>query len=133
MPHHHQSTIPRFCRFSSKENCNVRLPDPFFPPQYKRKKWSGYARLKESRINTHMKKYNNCREYFTHNNGDGKHPYKNNLITLIYSLVNGLYKITTDSMKLVLDVEQFGASSDLIVPIPDVQKVSYLSSFTHPR
>ena len=31
---------------------------------------------------------------------------------LIYSLINGLYKITTESIKLVLDVEQYGISSD---------------------
>ena len=36
----------------------------------------------------------------------------NNLTSLIYSLVNGLYKFTTESIKLVLDVEQFVASSD---------------------
>ena len=41
----------------------------------------------------------------------------------IYTLVNGLYKITTESIKLVLDVEQFN-TSDLIIPTPDVQKVS---------
>ena len=35
------------------------------------------------------------------------------------------YKITTVSIKLVLDVEQFGVSSDLIVPTRDVQKVSF--------
>ena len=41
---------------------------------------------------------------------------------------NGLYKITTESIKLVLDVKQFGASSNLIVHIHDVQKVSFSSS-----
>ena len=45
---------------------------------------------------------------FTHNNTACKYPYWNNLATLIYSLVNGLYKIITESIKLVLDVEQFG-------------------------
>ena len=44
---------------------------------------------------------------------------------MIYSLVNGLYKITTESMKFVLDAEQSGASSDLIVPTHNVQKVSF--------
>ena len=39
-------------------------------------------------------------------------------------LVNGLYKITTESIKLVLNAEQSGASSNLIVPTRDVQKVS---------
>ena len=58
------------------------------------------------------KKHDNYREYFTHNNGTGKYPYKNNLIALIYSLVNGLYKITSESIKLVLNVEQYGISSD---------------------
>ena len=48
----------------------------------------------------------------------------------IYSLVNGLFKIITESLKLVLDTEQSGASSDVIVPTRDVQKVSFfLSSF----
>ena len=59
----------------------------------------------------------------------------NNLTALIYSLVNGLFKISTKSLKLILDAEQYGASSDLIVPTHDVQKVSFfLSSFSmHPR
>ena len=61
-----------------------------------------------------------------------KHPYKNNLTALIYSLVNGLYKVTTKSIKFVCDVEQFGASSDFSVPTPDVQKVPFSSSTTHP-
>ena len=33
--------------------------------------------------------------------------------------------ITTESIKLVLDVEQFGVSDNLIIPNPDIQKVSY--------
>ena len=37
----------------------------------------------------------------------------NNPTTLIYSLINGLYNITIESIKLILDVEQFGASNDL--------------------
>ena len=61
-------------------------------------------------------------------------PLQNNLTALINSLVNGLYKITTESIKLILDAEQSGASSDLIVPTHDAQKVSYFSSSsTHPR
>ena len=52
-------------------------------------------------------------------------PLQNNLTTLIYSLVNGLFKISTESIKLVLDAEQSGASSDLIIPTRDVQKVSF--------
>ena len=61
-------------------------------------------------------------------------PLQNNLTALIYSLVNGLYKITTESIKLILDAEQSGANSDLIVPTRDVQKVSYFSSSsTHPH
>ena len=44
---------------------------------------------------------------------------------MVYSLVNGLYKINTESMKFVLDAEQSGASSDLIVPTHNVQKVSF--------
>ena len=40
------------------------------------------------------------------------------------------FKISTESLKLVLDAEQCGASSDLMVPTRDVQKVSFfLSSF----
>ena len=50
---------------------------------------------------------------------------------MIYSLVNGLYKITTESIKIALHAEQSGAISDLIVPTCDVQKVSYFSSSTH--
>ena len=67
---------------------------------------------------------------FIHNNGACKPSLRNNFTTLIYSLVNGLYKITTEFIKLVLDVRQFGASSNLIVPTPDVQEVSFSSS-TH--
>ena len=47
-----------------------------------------------------------------------KQPYHIN----IHSLVNGLYIITTESIKLALDVEQFDASSDLIVPPPIYRK-----------
>ena len=58
---------------------------------------------------------------------------QNNLTTLIYSLVDGLYKIITESIKLVLDAEQSGTSSNLIAPILDAQKVSYFFSSMHPR
>ena len=69
--------------------------------------WSRKVELK------HMHKIrNNYREYFTHNNGACKHSYKNNLTALIYSLVNDLYKTTTESIKLVLDLGQFGISSN---------------------
>ena len=51
-------------------------------------------------------------------------PLQNNLTALIDSLVNGLYKITTETIKLVLDVEQFGMNSNLIVLTPDVKKLS---------
>ena len=54
-----------------------------------------------------------------------KNPIQNNLTALIYSLVNGLCKIATESIKLVLDAEQSGASSNLIVPTGDVQKVLF--------
>ena len=38
-------------------------------------------------------------------------PTKQPLVTtLIYSSVNGLYNISTGSIKLILDVEQFGTS-----------------------
>ena len=58
---------------------------------------------------------------------------QNNLTALIYSLVNGLNKITTESIKLILDIEQFGEG--LILPTRTVQKMSFffLSSSTHPR
>ena len=64
-------------------------------------------------------------------------PLQSNVTALIYSLVNDLCKITTESIKLILDVEQFGVSSDLIVPTGNVQKVSfpffffYASSLRH--
>ena len=59
------------------------------------------------------KKRNDYQEYFTHNNEACKNPYKTTLYTaFIYSLVNGLYTITTESIKFVLDAEQSGASSD---------------------
>ena len=64
---------------------------------------------------------------FTHN----IETYKQSYITTlrIYSLVNGLYKITTESKTLILDVEQFGVSSDLIIPTRNVQKVPFFSFF----
>ena len=84
--------------------------------------------------NAHKKRDDYC-EYFTHNNEASKNPYKTTLsIALIYSLVNGLFKISTEPLKLILDAEQSGASSNLIVPTHDVQKVSFfLSSSTHPH
>ena len=39
------------------------------------------------------------------------------------------FKMSTESLKLVLDAEQSGASSDLIVPTRDVQEVSFFSFF----
>ena len=71
----------------------------------------------------HIQRHNDYREYFTHNNRACKCPYCNNRV--IYSLVNDLYKITTESIKLVLKVEQFGGSNDLIIPTPNIQKVLY--------
>ena len=56
-----------------------------------------------------------------------KQPYRINI-----SLANGLYKITTESIKLILDVQQFGMSSNLIVLTPDVQKASYFFFSVHP-
>ena len=58
---------------------------------------------------------------------------KNNPTTLIYSLVCGLYKITTESIKLVLDVEN--ASSDYVDrPYPRcTESVIFFLSYTHPR
>ena len=68
---------------------------------------------------------NNYCEYFTHNNRACKHPYKQ-LYHIEIFINNGLYKITIESIKLKLDVKQFGMSNDLIIPTPDVQKVSLL-------
>ena len=71
-------------------------------------------------------------EHFTHNNGACK---QNNLTALIYLLANGLYKITTESTQLILDVEKFGASSDLIDPTQCTESVIvfffYESSLRH--
>ena len=39
--------------------------------------------------------------------------------------VNDLFKIITESLKLVLDAEQSGASSDLVLPTRDVQSVIF--------
>ena len=44
-------------------------------------------------------------------------------------ILNDPYKITTESIKLILDVEQFGVSSNLIIPTHDVHKVSFSSFF----
>ena len=57
-----------------------------------------------------------------------------NIITsmtvLVYLLANGLYKIISESIKLILDVEQFRVSSDLIV-LPQMHRKChlFLSSF----
>ena len=48
-------------------------------------------------------------------------PTKQSIYVCI-NLVNSLYKITTECIKLILNIEQFGISSDLIVSTPDVQK-----------
>ena len=49
-----------------------------------------------------------------------KQPYR-----IVISLVNSLFKISAKSLKLVLDAEQSGASSNLIVPTRNVQKMSF--------
>ena len=54
-------------------------------------------------------------------------------LSLRIYIMNSCYKITTESIKLALDAEQSGASSDLIIPTCNVQKVSYSSSSMHPR
>ena len=66
------------------------------------------------------KKRDDYREYFFHvttklANTPSKQSYR------IDTFINGLYKITTETIKLVLDVEQFGVISDLIVFTPNVQ------------
>ena len=42
------------------------------------------------------------------------------LAKVTYSLINGLYKLITEFIKLIFDVEHFGERSDLIFPTPDV-------------
>ena len=39
----------------------------------------------------------------------------------VYSLINGLYKITPESIKLVLDVDQFGAHRTVLPFDPPTQ------------
>ena len=53
-------------------------------------------------------------------------PTKVQLTILIISyIVTGFYKITIKSTKLIFNVEQFGAGNDLIIPTPNVQKMSF--------
>ena len=99
-----------------------------YSDQYSQKyiKTSGSkSRLRKVELASAHKKCDDYCEYFTHNNETCKKTLQSNLTALIYSLVNGLYKITTESIKLILDAEQSGASSDLIIPTCDVQKVSF--------
>ena len=58
-----------------------------------------------------------------------KQPYR---IDIFISLVNGLFKVTTESIKFVLDAEQSGASSDLL-SLSSMYKMSHFSSSTHPH
>ena len=53
---------------------------------------------------------------FTHNNGDCKHPYWNNLTVLVYLLVNYLCKITTECIILVHNIKQFRYQVDSPYP-----------------
>ena len=71
---------------------------------------------KESRINIHIfKKDVDYHEYLLITTELVITPIEITLAS-IYSLVNDVYKISTVFIKLILDVEQFGASSDLSVP-----------------
>ena len=74
----------------------------------------------------HSQKCDNYCEHFIHNNRGNKDLYWNTALPHCYSLINGLYNITTESIKPVLNVEQFGANSDLVIHTTDVQKVSFL-------
>ena len=77
------------------------------------------------------KKHDDYHEYFTHIQRSLSKPLQNNLTALLYSLVNGLFKISTESIKLVLDAEQSGVSSNLIIPTHNVQKVSFFFLLLH--
>ena len=55
---------------------------------------------------------------FTHNNRACTNTYSNNFTAFKYLLDNDLYKITTESIKLVLNIKQFSTGSNLIVPTP---------------
>ena len=54
-------------------------------------------------------------------------PTENKLTALMYVLVNVLYMITIETIKLVLDVEQFGARAIWNVPAPNIQRLSPFS------
>ena len=59
-----------------------------------------------------------------------KQPYRIDIF-----ITNGLYKITTESIKFILDAEQSDASSDLIVPTHNEESVIFSSPSsysTHP-
>ena len=75
-------------------------------------------------------KCDDYREYSKHNNEACKHP-RNNLTALIYSLAKGFFTITTESIKLILDVEQFGTSSHLIISTENFIFFFYASSLKH--
>ena len=75
---------------------------------------------KESGINKHNHKNMTTVIIYIHDNRASKHLYRNTTYYTNYSLVISLYKTTIKFTKLVLDVEQFGASSNLIIPTPDV-------------
>ena len=94
---------------------------------------SSESRPRKVELMRRHKKRDDYRDYFTHNNGACKHPYKTNLTALIYSLVNGLYKITKSIKKFILDVEPFVVSNDYIIPTPMYRSVIffYASSFRH--
>ena len=55
---------------------------------------------------------------FTHTNRACTNTHWKNFTALKYLLDNGLYKITTESIKLVLNIKQFNTGSNLIVPPP---------------
>ena len=81
-------------------------------------------------MHMHSIKCDYC-EYFTHNHGACIKLLQNNLTTLIYSLVTGLYNIIIELIKLVFDVEQLGISRDLMIPTQGCTRSISLSS-VHP-
>ena len=58
-------------------------------------------------------------------------PTENNLTALMYLLVNVLYMITIETIKLVIDVEQFGASGYLECPHPQYTETVPFFLFLH--
>ena len=65
----------------------------------------------------HSKICDDYHEYFTHNNGAWKHNID------VATLVNGFYQITAESIKLILNIKQFGTGSNSIITTYHVQNL----------